>query len=105
MLLTTASDYYRALIDGRVPGVWPAVQRGGLWAASVPYGWIVRLRNHLYDAGWKRIQRAPVPVVSVGNLSLGGTGKTPCVEYLAGFYRDLGRRVAILSRGYGRSGG
>jgi tetraacyldisaccharide 4'-kinase len=105
MLLTTASDYYRALIDGRVPGVWPAMQRGGLWAASVPYGWIVRLRNRLYDAGWKRSQRAPVPVISVGNLTLGGTGKTPCVEYVAGFYCRLRRRVAILSRGYGCTGG
>jgi tetraacyldisaccharide 4'-kinase len=104
MLVTTASDYYRTLIDGQDPGLWPAVQRGGLWVASVPYGWIARLRNRLYDAGWKRIHRAPVPVVSVGNLTLGGTGKTPCVEYVAGFYRDLGRRVAILSRGYGSTG-
>jgi tetraacyldisaccharide 4'-kinase len=42
--------------------------------------------------------------VSVGNLTLGGTGKTPCVEYVARFYRDLGRPVAILSRGYGGRG-
>jgi tetraacyldisaccharide 4'-kinase len=46
-----------------------------------------------------------VPVVSVGNLTLGGTGKTPCVEYVAGFYRDLGHSVAILSRGYGAEAG
>jgi tetraacyldisaccharide 4'-kinase len=44
-------------------------------------------------------------VVSVGNLTLGGTGKTPCVEYVARFYRTLGRRVTILSRGYGGGGG
>jgi tetraacyldisaccharide 4'-kinase len=42
-----------------------------------------------------------VPVVSVGNLTLGGTGKTPCVEYVAGFYRDRGKQVAVVSRGYG----
>ena len=46
-----------------------------------------------------------MPVVSVGNLTLGGTGKTPCVEYVARFYRDLGVQVAILSRGYGAEGG
>jgi tetraacyldisaccharide 4'-kinase len=47
----------------------------------------------------------PVPVVSVGNLSLGGTGKTPCVEYAARFYREMGIQVAILSRGYGGDSG
>jgi tetraacyldisaccharide 4'-kinase len=46
-----------------------------------------------------------VPVVSVGNLTLGGTGKTPCVEYVARFYSDLGMQVAILSRGYGAAHG
>jgi tetraacyldisaccharide 4'-kinase len=72
---------------------------------SVPYGWGVRLRNQLYDRGWKRRLKADVPVVSVGNLTLGGTGKTPCVEYIAGFYRERDRRVAILSRGYGSERG
>ena len=46
-----------------------------------------------------------LPVVSVGNLTLGGTGKTPCVEYVARFYRDLACRVALLSRGYGSAEG
>ncbi len=100
-----ADDYYRCLVSGRARGVWPSLQRGGLWAASVPYGWAARLRNQLYDQGWKEVRRAAVPVVSVGNLTLGGTGKTPCVEYLADFYRRAGRRVAILSRGYGGHGG
>jgi tetraacyldisaccharide 4'-kinase len=65
----------------------------------------MRLRNRLYDRGLKQVVRATVPVVSVGNLTLGGTGKTPCVEYVARFYRSLERRVAILSRGYGSTGG
>jgi tetraacyldisaccharide 4'-kinase len=46
-----------------------------------------------------------VPVVSVGNLTVGGTGKTPCVEHVARFYRGRGLRVAVLSRGYGAGGG
>jgi tetraacyldisaccharide 4'-kinase len=81
------------------------LQRLGLRAVSVPYGLAVRVRNWLYDRGWKRVVRAAVPVVSVGNLTLGGTGKTPCVEYVARFYRRLDLRVAILSRGYGSRAG
>ena len=46
-----------------------------------------------------------MPVISVGNLTLGGTGKTPMVEWLARWYRRRGLRVAILSRGYGQEGG
>lgn len=100
-----SSDYYRALVSGRVPGFWPAILRGGLRAVSVPYGWVVRLRNLGYDRGWKQPNRVAVPVVSVGNLTLGGTGKTPCVEYLARFFRERDLRVAIVSRGYGAAQG
>jgi tetraacyldisaccharide 4'-kinase len=63
------------------------------------------LRNALYQLGWKRSHRAAVPVVSVGNLAVGGTGKTPCVEYVARFYRQRDLLVAILSRGYGSTSG
>jgi tetraacyldisaccharide 4'-kinase len=99
--LTFSGEYYQSLVSGRARGVWPGLQRGGLRVLSVPYGWAVRLRNRLYDRGWKRCRHAAVPVVSVGNLTLGGTGKTPCVEHVARFYRQRGLRVAILSRGYG----
>jgi tetraacyldisaccharide 4'-kinase len=85
--------------------MWPCVQRSALWVASLPYGLTVAARHILYDRGWKRSHRAAVPVVSVGNLTAGGTGKTPCVEYLARYYRQRDRRVAILSRGYGSTGG
>jgi tetraacyldisaccharide 4'-kinase len=73
--------------------------------ASGLYGLGVGLRNRAFDRGWKQRAAAAVPVVSVGNLTLGGTGKTPCVEYVARFFRDHGRRVAILSRGYGATQG
>jgi tetraacyldisaccharide 4'-kinase len=99
------ASYFLSLIRGQKRGPWAAVQRGGLRLLSGPYGWGVRLRNQLYDHGWKGSRRAAVPVVSVGNLTLGGTGKTPCVEYVAGYYRQLGLRVAILSRGYGARNG
>jgi tetraacyldisaccharide 4'-kinase len=76
-----------------------------LSAASGPYAVAIWLRNRLYDRGWKQVCRGTVPIVSVGNLTLGGTGKTPCVEYLARFYRRRDVRVAILSRGYKGSRG
>lgn len=68
------------------------------------YGAAVRLRATAYRRGWCATVAAPVPVVSVGNLTFGGTGKTPTTAALV---RDLvrrGRRPAILSRGYGRAG-
>lgn len=100
-----SSDYYRALVRRDSRGPWPAALRGALWAASVPYGWAVRLRNTAYDRGWNTTRQAAAPVVSVGNLTLGGTGKTPCVEYVARFFRAQDVRVAILSRGYGATHG
>jgi tetraacyldisaccharide 4'-kinase len=96
---------YHALVSGRSCGWWPATQRSGLWALSQPYGWAMGLRNFFYDRGWKAVVRANVPVVSVGNLSVGGTGKTPCVEYVARYYQQHDIQVAILSRGYGSSDG
>ena len=98
-------QYFLSLIRGDRRGIWPLVQRGGLRALSGPYGWAVRCRNWLYDAGWKQSVRVPVPVISIGNLTLGGTGKTPCVEYVARFLRSLDLRVTILSRGYGSQEG
>src|SRR5205807_9991531 len=94
-----AVDRYRSLVAGRTHGLWPGMQRAGLRLASVPYGWAVRCRNWLYERDWKRTFKAQTPVVSVGNLTLGGTGKTPCVEYVARHYRKADLRAAILSRG------
>ncbi len=100
-----SGDNFRALVSGKARGVWPAFCRAGLLTASFLYGWTIWCRNRLYDRGWKRSFQAGVPVVSVGNLTLGGTGKTPCVEYVARFLRTQDRRVAILSRGYGGEAG
>jgi tetraacyldisaccharide 4'-kinase len=99
------AEAYYALVRGERRGPLAGLARAGLRVASWPYGLGVRIRNRLYDRGWKTVRRAAVPVVSVGNLSVGGTGKTPCVEYVARFYRGLDVRVAILSRGYGAEAG
>jgi tetraacyldisaccharide 4'-kinase len=81
--------------------VGATIARGLLRAIETPYTAAVRLRNWRYDTGRARIERASVPVVSVGNLTLGGTGKTPAVEWLAKWYAARGVRVALVSRGYG----
>jgi tetraacyldisaccharide 4'-kinase len=99
-------DRFDNLVSGRRRGPAAAALRGGLWLASLGYGLGVRLRDLAYSRGWKRAVRAAVPVVSVGNLTAGGTGKTPCVEYVAGYFSCRhDRRVCILSRGYGAEGG
>ena len=63
---------------------------------------LVRTRNELYAAGWLRQNHLPRPVISIGNLTLGGTGKTPLAIYLAVLLRKLDAAPALLSRGYGR---
>lgn len=73
-----------------------------MWAA-IPYGMVARLRALLYDWGWFAQRKLPVSVLSVGNLTLGGTGKTPVVIVLVDWLLAQGKRVAILSRGYRRT--
>lgn len=88
------------LINGRDDGLLRSGARGGLTVLSWFYGGAVRLRNAAYDRGWKPIHRAPVPVLSVGNVTAGGTGKTPFVAWLADWFRSRNIRPALLSRGY-----
>src|SRR4029079_13811833 len=78
---------------------------GVLRVAEVPYTIAVTVRNRRYDRGAAEIQNVGVPVITVGNLTLGGTGKTPMVKWLAARFQDAGLRVAIVSRGYGASEG
>jgi tetraacyldisaccharide 4'-kinase len=76
-----------------------------LWPLSLAYGAVVRLRAWLYARGWLKQKRLHATVISVGNLTVGGTGKTPMVLWLAEKFLAEGKRVAILSRGYRGSGG
>jgi tetraacyldisaccharide 4'-kinase len=89
------------IISGQQRGLPAALLRAVLAFVSLFYSLAIFLRNKGYDWGWFPAHRASVPVVVVGNLTVGGTGKTPAVEYLARFYRRHNRQVAILSRGYG----
>lgn len=72
-----------------------------LYPFSLLYDGITRLRNRMFDLGGKKSVSFDVPVVVVGNLSLGGTGKTPMVEFFVKNFKKK-YRVATLSRGYGR---
>jgi tetraacyldisaccharide 4'-kinase len=77
-----------------------------LRALEVPYTAAVRIRNWRYDTGRMRVHKVDVPVISVGNITLGGTGKTPAVEWLARWFAGRGACVGLVSRGYGsRAGG
>lgn len=67
---------------------------------SILYGLIILVRNKLYDIGIFKSFRFDVPIICVGNLVLGGSGKSPTTEYLVRLFTD--KRIAILSRGYGR---
>jgi len=70
---------------------------------SIIYGGIVRARNALYDRGLAPIRRLDGPVVSIGNISAGGSGKTPFVLLLGELLKSRGVRFDVLSRGYGRT--
>lgn len=74
---------------------------GVLAGVSMLYRAAVSIRNAGYDAGWLRQVRLSCPIISVGNLTVGGAGKTTCVAFLASKLKRQGRHVAILSRGYG----
>lgn len=72
--------------------------------ALAPLGWlygaVVGARGRLYDAGWLGSRALPVPVLSVGNLTVGGSGKSPMTAHVAGLLQRRGLRPAIVSRGY-----
>lgn len=86
----------------RIEAMWYGAA-GPVWLApfSFLYGAIMALRSGLYRIGLRHITRVGVPVVVIGNLTVGGTGKTPLVAWLSTHLAACGLRVAIVSRGYG----
>lgn len=96
---------FQDLVSGRRRGLTAAGLRALLRVAAVPYAAIMRFRNWRFDTGRSKVVRVDAIVISVGNISMGGTGKTPLVEWLARWLRARGVRVTIVSRGYGASQG
>ena len=101
MPLLPDADSFRSLVDGSARGPAAAAARAVLAGLAVPYALAVGVRNAAYDRGLLPATGAAVPVVSVGNLTLGGTGKTPLVAWVARAVSSRGLRPAIVSRGYG----
>src|SRR5580765_1069912 len=86
-------------LDAWFQGVWYGAGTPPWWlrAFSPGYGAVVRLRRWLYARGWLRTLRVAAPVIIVGNLTVGGTGKTPLVIWLVGKLRGLGLAVAVVT--------
>ena len=92
---------FRLILEEERQSVWVTLLRALATLAAWLYDKVLALRNLLFDQGVLKIHRLNCPVISVGNLSMGGTGKTPMVVWLARLFSEEGCRVGIVSRGYG----
>ena len=101
MRVTDSRGFLIRVLEGSAGGVVPALTRGGLFPLSLISAGALKSRRLAYKAGLLRAEKLPAPTISVGNLTVGGTGKTPLVEWLVRWLQQQGRRPAILSRGYG----
>lgn len=100
MLPSPRRSTFLELVSGRRTGWWAAACRSGLRLAEFPYTWAVNIRNRRFERGQTPVHPIPVPVISVGNITAGGTGKTPFVAWLARRLHRQGMRVVLISRGY-----
>ena len=92
LLISLRAKLFLWAEDGKIPPLF-SIPLSALFSLAI------RLRHFLYDRGWLRSYAVRCPVVSVGNIEAGGTGKTPLVLLLAEAFRH--RKVALLTRGYG----
>ncbi|MDO8302036.1 MAG: tetraacyldisaccharide 4'-kinase [Sedimentisphaerales bacterium] len=91
---------YRKIIGGSGGGFGVRLFRAILKPASYSYAAVIAARNFLYDKGYLRSHCAPVPVISIGNITTGGTGKTPLTIWLCNKLAEKKLKVAVLTRGY-----
>jgi tetraacyldisaccharide 4'-kinase len=96
---------FRAVVSGEWRGPLPATLCGTLRLLEHPYAWIVARKNARFDRGFAKATRVAAAVISVGNLTVGGTGKSPFVAWLARWFGDRRMEATVISRGYGASSG
>src|ERR1700683_4238722 len=97
-------ESFHGIIDGSDRSATASMLRFAAGCAAPFYGITMRARNVLYDTGILRGRSLGRPTVSIGNITLGGTGKTPVVAWLAGQMNAAGKRPAVLLRGYKTDG-
>lgn len=93
-------EWLRRIWSGRA-GVWGGVASAALLPLELTYRGAVNVRNWGYDVGVLPSEDACIPVISIGNVAVGGTGKTPFAGWLVSHLKDMGRRPALVTRGYG----
>ncbi len=94
-------EYYLSILSGQQRGFIAAIVKSTLSAFTLPYLAALNTRNVLYRSNIVKSTRLPVKVISIGNITTGGTGKTPLVELTVKYLSESGRKAAVLSRGYG----
>ncbi len=99
------SEKWRELVSGKPRSTAAKTARAALTLLSTPYAAAVRLRNGLYNRNLLRAHRLDRPVICIGNLTVGGTGKTPLVAWLTQHLADRGLQPAVLTRGYKATAG
>jgi tetraacyldisaccharide 4'-kinase len=95
-------EFYNRIISGDAQGILPSLYRAFLSAFSAIYFVAWAARQAAFSFHLLSIRKAPARVISIGNITAGGTGKTPAVIYFARKFKEEGARVAVVSRGYGR---
>ncbi|MDR2762202.1 MAG: tetraacyldisaccharide 4'-kinase [Planctomycetaceae bacterium] len=95
-------EWFRQLVSGEKRGIGVSFLRIFLFGVSIIYWIVTSIRNFLYDFRILKIHKVDIPVISVGNITLGGTGKSPMVAWLCEYFISQGLRPAIISRGYRR---
>ncbi len=94
-------EFYLSILSSQQKGLVATLIKSTLSTLTYPYSVVLKTRNVLYKNGFIKSTKLPVKVFSIGNITTGGTGKTPLVEIMAKTLHQSGRKVAILSRGYG----
>jgi tetraacyldisaccharide 4'-kinase len=95
------SGWYREVVSGKRQSASARILRGVLGSGEPIYAAVIGTKNRRFDSGQQKPFCVPAPVISVGNLTVGGTGKTPLVCWLAEWFGAQGAAVTLISRGYG----